>query len=106
MLTYKVYLQDFNRKSLEEYNILSHRGFMKSIAAHTSLPKNEFAEAVKNDLLYYFWSKCEYEIVISGWPNVENNLEKVDAYDQVMLNFDIFIDYLWSHRQEIQSEKS
>lgn len=79
---------------------------MKSIAAYTSLPKNEFAEAVKRDLLYYFWSKCEYEIVITGWPNVEDNLEKVDAYGQVMLNFDIFIDYLWSHKQEIQPEKS
>ena len=30
--------------------------------------KEEFAEKIKSHLMYYFWSKCEYEVVISSFP--------------------------------------
>ena len=31
--------------------------------------------------------------------------EKVDIYDQVLLNWDIFIEYLWNHRDLIRAKK-
>ena len=92
--------------------------------------KDEFAEQLKRSLRYYFWGKSEYEVVITSWPvyiyraeldrlNTEyqeyNNKwghypydidivpnvgEKIDIYNQVMLNFDIFVDYVWSNKNK------
>ena len=76
--------------------------------------------------MYYFWSKCEWEVVITDWPThitveeiEELNEElsryearwhrkpyslnvglpvqkKVSVYDQVMMNWDIFVEYVWN----------
>lgn len=52
--------------------------------------------------MYWFWSKCEYEIVISPWVgrNKEEAEVKIDIHDQVMLNFDRFVDYCWSFKEK------
>lgn len=52
--------------------------------------------------MYWFWSKCEYEIVISPWVgrNKEEAEVKIDIHDQVMLNFNRFVDYCWSFKEE------
>lgn len=52
--------------------------------------------------MYWFWSKCEYEIVISPWVgrNKEEAEVKIDIYDQVMLNFNRFVDYCWSFKEK------
>lgn len=92
------------------------------------IPKDKFAENLRRSLFYYFGSKKEYEIVISSWPvyidkseldrlNTEyekyNNKyghypykinvspevgEKVDIYSQVMMNWDQFVEYVWSNK--------
>ena len=76
--------------------------------------------------MYHFWSKSEWEIALTDWPthidvkevarlqkeldehfgrwnrepySIDVHLrvaEKIDVFDQVMLNWDIFIDYLWN----------
>lgn len=44
---------------------------------------------------YYFWSKCEWEIIICPWVGKADDI-KIDVYDQLMLNWDKFVDYVWS----------
>lgn len=58
----------------------------------------KFCEEVRLSLQYFFWSKCEWEVIISDWPpsNREPVEIKVDVYDQVMQNKDIFFKYVWS----------
>lgn len=48
----------------------------------------EFKEFVKSKSLYMFWSRCQYEIIISGWP-VRDTEEKWDVHRQIMNNIDI-----------------
>ena len=90
-----------------------------------------FKEKVRRNLSYYFWSKSEWEVILSSWPpyvdsdeidrlikereehlatwgkfyqtdcNV-NVSEKIDVYTQVMMNWDCFIDYLWNNRNLIK----
>lgn len=97
--------------------------------------KEEFSEPLRRNLFYYFGSKCEWEVVITDWPshikikeldrlNEEReksrelygrdpyslyvNLEpgkKVDVYWQVYNNWDIFLDYVWSHKQPKRKKK-
>ena len=90
--------------------------------------KEEFAEHLKHSLFYYYGSKCEWEVVVTSWvPHItiteldrlnaerektlkEYNREsyslyvnpdvgvKIDVYDQVMNNRDIFLDYVWNSK--------
>lgn len=40
---------------------------------------------------YYFWAKCEYEMVCAGWPKFKNE-RKFDVYEQLKVNWDNFVD--------------
>lgn len=89
--------------------------------------KEQAADEIKRYLFYYYGSKCEYEIIITSWPcyisneeldkvNEEklrykreyghysyvNNIvptvgEKIDIRQQVLMNWDIFFDYVWNY---------
>lgn len=90
--------------------------------------KEEFAEHLRRSLFYYYGSKAEWEVVITSWvPHItidelnrlnterekalkEYNREpyslyvnpdvgkKIDVYEQVMNNWDIFLDYVWNSK--------
>ena len=104
-LSWNVYMEDFNRNVIMTRNILDNRYFRDDCRKAARLHKQDkeaFSESVKGHLMYYYWSKCEYEIILTAWPPRENfNDKKIDIYDQVMLNWDRFIDYLWEHRKEL-----
>lgn len=98
--------------------------------------KEEFAERLRGHLFYYYNSKCEWEVVITSWvPHItmseldrinaerEKTLkeynrepyclyvnpdigEKVDVYSQVMLNWHLFVDYVWSNKRSKKNEPS
>lgn len=38
---------------------------------------------------YYFWAKCEYEVVVTGWPDMGVE-KKIDVYTQLDNNWEIF----------------
>lgn len=63
-----------------------------------NLSKDEFADGLKKYLMYYMWSKCQYEIILSPWTGQEDDI-KIDVYDQIMMNFDRFVDYVWSFKE-------
>ena len=108
-MEWNVYVENFNTRRIEKYNIFKHYSFLKDcvkFAKIKDITKQEFAEKVKRSLSYFFWCKCEWEIILSAWPPREDfREEKIDVYSQVCLNFDIFIDYLWNHKQELIKEK-
>lgn len=129
-LKYFVYKEDFNNKEIVKYNIFDNDSLCNEIIKYKKQFKDDFkkfSEAVRNILMYRFWSKSEHEIILTSWPPyVENEeidrlvkerdehnskypdtfkrnstrltvAEKVDVYDQIMLNWDIFINYVWEN---------
>lgn len=75
---------------------------------------------LRQDLMYMFWSKSEYEIVLTSWPpyitaDVVDSIKqrtiggkyrepvslevarKIDMYDQVAINWEPFIQYIWNN---------
>lgn len=96
--------------------------------------KEEFTERLRGHLFYYYGSKCEWEVVVTSWvPHItmseldrinterEETLKKynrepyrlyvnpdvgkkIDVYGQVRLNWDIFVDYVWSHKRSNKNE--
>lgn len=101
-MEYNVFYHDPNKKQITTFNIFRHGGFREDIYEHlrTYDDKTEFAEKVERSLLYYFWCKSEYEILIRAWCGGNGDEEKkIDIYSQVMLNFDKFVDYVWSNKR-------
>ena len=65
-LEWNVFYYDINKNKITTYNIFKHSGFNKYVekALETSKTKEEFAEILRRELRYYFWSKSEWELVI------------------------------------------
>jgi hypothetical protein len=105
-LIWKVYIENFNAKRIEQYNVFDHFKFSEEVKVAYKEHKDDFdafSVSVQRSLMYYFWSKCEWEIILSHWPpRKDAREEKIDVYDQVRLNWDHFCDYVWSRRDEFK----
>ena len=91
---------------IDEVNIFKHGTFKKEcarICKDKSLDREEFDKQIISELRYYFWSKIEWEIWIKGCFSSKER--KVDAFSQIMINKDKFLDYVWNNRQILAKEK-
>ena len=126
-MTWNVYVRDSNCREIKVFNIFNHSSFRESVhkLKKKKFPKEVFAEMLKRELMYYFWSKYEYEVVVTSFPPYIDKKEldrlnseyeeyntkwghyplridvrpeigiKIDIYNQVLLNWDVFVDYVW-----------
>lgn len=105
MLAWNVYISDWNSKNIEVHNVFDHGYFLEDCKKYARKYKNDrekFLEEVRKSLMYWYWSKCEWEVIVSHWPpNERFNDAKVDVYEQVNLNWGIFCDYIWAHVGEL-----
>ena len=108
-MKWNVYYHDINRRKMTTFNIFNHYGFRRAAkeAVKKYRKKDEFIEQLKRELMYFFWSKSEYEIIITPWVggDREKEAEKIDIYEQVMMNYDIFSEYVWKNRKELLIEE-
>ena len=103
-LQWNVLYEDFNKREILWDNIFEHFSFMKDVKAAKKKYSNndEFLKAVKGSLQYYFWAKCEHEVIVESLFYKEGDFKlKLDAYEQVMQNWDAFSEYLLAHKSEI-----
>ena len=109
-LVWNTYVEEFNAKRMEVHNVFEHYGVMEDLrkaAKKYKDDKDAFAEQLRRTLMYHYWSKCEWEIILSPWPERKDfREEKIDVFDQVQLNWDVFLDYVWEHRKELEKWKS
>ena len=115
MKPFNVIIYDINAKVFEPYDVIPHL-----VDCYNKKKKNkpvtfeEFREFVKNESMYQWWARCEYEIILSPWPYLsspsesynkdkENDVEtwkehwkkhlkeceKWDIHMQVMMNIDV-----------------
>lgn len=94
---WNVWMWNFNQDRLEKYDVVPQ--LMRSFK---SLKKNErpkdikqFSEFLKSEARYCFMAKCEYEMILHSWPVLKND-QRVDVYDQLMLNWDAFVQAFWN----------
>ena len=100
-MEWKVFYYDINKRKITTLNIFDHYNFNKDVVRDLKQIKNkdEFSKQLKSNLMYYFWCKSEYEVVISPWGySMDTKEAKVDIYTQVMNNWDIFVDYVWNSK--------
>ncbi len=78
MKKFNVIVYNINSKQFETYDIIPY--LVSQYQKATSKPKtfDEFKDFVKNESMYQWWSRCEYEIILSPWPYVSSPSEKYD----------------------------
>ena len=108
-MQWRVFVENFNERRIEEFDIFNHYGFAEDVKkAYCNYRKDfdAFAEAVRCSLFYYYNSKCEWEVIMSAWPPSNHVPErKIDVYEQVMLNWDVFIEYVWNQAHARKASK-
>ena len=122
-LLWYVYRHNINKDQIYKYNIFDHGRFSEEV--YELLNKHEmtyedFSEKLRCSLMYYFWCKTEYEIVITSFPPYIDKKEfdrisseefrvlsdvrlrcgeKIDIYEQVRMNWGVFVDYVWNSKK-------
>lgn len=138
-LEWYVIVEDINARTIEavnlfEYNWVAKNSLIKIAKDKTITDIETFAEKVDRALMHEYWSRCEYEVVVTSWPPYISNQEldrlikkreediadygkcyrltskldigeKIDVYAQIKLNWDVFIDYLWNNRDKLKKLK-
>lgn len=74
-LTWLVTYYNCNANKIEYYNILKHREELIKKLKKQCDTKEEFAEKMRREMMYSFWSKCEWELVI-----------EIDSDNRIWLN--------------------
>ena len=102
MLHWNVYIENANRDKIEVYDIFQFRCLeedLKQIKREYKDNKKEFEERVRSQLMYHFWSKCEWETVLTALINPKDKTieKKIDVFNQIELNWKVFIDYVWEN---------
>lgn len=105
---------DFNKDDIEHYDVLPHfrrcfenrkkeskRKGVDPEDKYFKVPKtfDEFKEFVKDESQYHFWARCEYEVIVHGWP-VRKKDYKLDIHEQIMMNLDIVAGLLFEELGE------
>lgn len=109
---FNVLMWDFNSDSLIHYDVLPYfrecykervKRFKKYSKdkdfdvsnKYYKVPETfeDFKEFVKDAGMYRFWGRCEYEVIITGWPQQKNEV-KVDVFEQIEMNIDIISNIL------------
>jgi hypothetical protein len=128
-LSWKVLREDFNKGTIEYYDIFKGGHWQEIIESlmHSCKSKEEFSAELRKKLMYQYWSRSEYEVVVTSWPpyikvenieemksevekhNSECNWEqvrisptltvakKIDVFEQLNMNWEQFINYVWEN---------
>lgn len=130
-LEWYVYYYSHTSGKFKVFNVFRHGSYIAYVEKwlKADLTKEEFAEKLRRESMYYYWSKSEWEVIVTDTtPHIsekelqrvlkeyyldrkvgENkprygrvnlaDCEKIDVYDQLSLNWDEFVDYVWSFKK-------
>lgn len=94
---YKVISWNFNHDDIEYYDIMPFLiDSYKKIKKNKPKTFEEIKEFIINESRYRFWSRCEYEVIITGWPKQKREV-KIDIFNQIMENIDVITTHFISH---------
>ena len=90
---------EFNSKKFEKYDVMPYLvDCYEKVKNTKDCPKTfeEFKTFIEGKSMYQYWARCEYEIILSDWPN-QNVARKIDIHYQIMNNIDIVTDILMNN---------
>ena len=86
---------DFNSNKFETYDVMPYLVGCYKNEKKDKRPVtfDEFKKFVESNSMYMYWSRCEYEVILSDWPNQKTH-KKIDIHWQIMNNIDIVTNVL------------
>lgn len=78
-----------NSKKFIKYNVIPYFiDCYKAQKGNKPITYEEVKAFVISRSMYQFWARCQYEIILSDWPN--NAVQhKLDVHEQIMNNIDL-----------------
>ena len=64
-----VLYHNFNSDKIEQYNVLKYREDDIKKMRKKCKTEEEFSEKLRREMMYYYWSKCEWEMIITKTEN-------------------------------------
>lgn len=93
-----VYYRDINHNAIKPYNVLHGRYDAIKKMKKKCETFDEFSKALRSEMMYYYWSKFEWELTVSAYgPTDGSEAIKIDVFDQLVLNWDKFVAYCWDY---------
>lgn len=106
---FNVLIWDTNHRKFTPYDVLPYFRREYDELAKSKRPKTreEWTEFVKRKGMYMYWSRCEWEIIVSEWPpyEKEDRSAKIDVWYQIEYNLDIVVDLLMSEKEKPSKSK-
>lgn len=86
---------DFNSDSLVQYDVLPYfRECYKELNKNKRpVTVDEWKEFVKSKGMYQYWGRCEYEMIVTGWPQQKREI-KIDVWQQIEMNIEVIVNIL------------
>ena len=97
-LQWNVLFHDFNSDKIVKYNVLKDNTYLidsikKAIKKNEVTNFTELKELVTHKLRATYWSRAEYEILVSGLFT-RKEPTKIDIWYQLEMNLDNLVEYL------------
>lgn len=109
MRQFNVITWNFNKRErgLEYYDIIPSfvRYYESKKKSERPKTREEFEKFVYNQGIYHFWAKCEWEVIISSWPQSDGWEIKIDVWEQIKANFDLVVDIVMEAIEESKKKK-
>lgn len=103
-IEWNVYYYNLNKRKIEIHNVFNHWRFIEYSAKAIKKYKDDkksLEEQMRRELMYYYWSKYEWEVIVSPFSENKDGEIKIDVYNQVMMNWDRFFEYFVAHKNDI-----
>lgn len=101
MKSFYVINSNITTKSFERYDIMSYLVNQYKVLKKKPVSLEDFKKLIRDSSMCQWWSRCEYEIIISHWPD-NGTSEKWDIHKQVMMNIDIIAEVLMDNIKELK----
>ena len=88
VIHYEVNSQKFEKYDVMPYLVRCYKESKKKKYIDHPTTFEEFKKFVEDNSRYMYWSRCEYEVILSDWP-CKLNQEKIDIHWQIMNNIDL-----------------
>lgn len=78
------------KKVLDKHNVDYSKMNIHQTSYYRDIAFAAYEQILDRECMYYYWSKCEWEVIVSAWPPRDGSDKKIDVYFQLKANWEQF----------------
>lgn len=91
IIPYKIMIWEFNHKEVKYFDVMNYFVSEWKELSKKEREKRDLKEFILGKSMR-FWSRCEYEIEVTGVPNVNDKPIIVDGFEQIEANIESVVE--------------